>query len=161
MAKAKCTKKKKAPRKSAYLREVQIRFRKKRIKDGSPVEKPIGDSRQIYELFQDLQNETKEKLITISLDIKLKIICFEVVAIGSLTSIYTRPFEAIRAALPLNPYGIILVHNHPSGDPSPNKVDKNFTKKLMTLTKAGGLYFLDHIIIGDEDYFSFADKELI
>ncbi len=67
---------KKKADKPAYLREIQIRYKKKRVKTGSPVGKRITAAQQVYELFSDLQNESKEKLIAISLDAKLKIICF-------------------------------------------------------------------------------------
>lgn len=144
-----------------YLREIEIKFKKKRVKSGVAVNQPINRPQQVYKLFQDLQTETKEKLISISLDAKLKILCFEVVAIGSVQAIYGRPFEALRASLPLNPAGIIVVHNHPSGDPTPSEKDKEFTRNLKTLTDAAGLKFYDHIIIGDEQYFSFAEAGLL
>ena len=51
---------------------------------------------------------------------------------GSVNSIYLRPFEIIRGSLSLNPTGIILVHNHPSGDPEPSKDDRELTKSLKT-----------------------------
>lgn len=141
-----------------YLREIEIRYRKRPIKDSSATNKPIRGAKQIFQLFSDLQNATKEKLITISLDAKLKIICFEVVAMGAVKAIYIRPFEALRSSLPLNPEGIIIVHNHPSGDPKPSREDKKFTKTLKQLTDAGGLRLYDHIIIGEESYFSFAER---
>ncbi len=94
---SKKTTSKKKVQKPTYLREIQIRYKKKRVKSDSPVGKKITDARLVFELFSDLQNEAKEKLITISLDVKLKIICFEVVAIGSINAVYSRPVEAIRA----------------------------------------------------------------
>ncbi|MCH6259327.1 hypothetical protein MLD52_22425 [Puniceicoccaceae bacterium K14] len=143
--------------KPTYLREVQITFKKKRVKNGSPVGKAVSGAEQIYELFKDLQNEAKEKLIAISLDTKLKIISFEVVAIGSVNSIYGRPFEAIRAAIALNAAGLVIVHNHPSGDADPSESDKEFTGNLKDITDKGGMQLHDHIIIGDDSYFSFSD----
>ena len=121
----------------------------------------VSHPQQIYELFKDLQNEAKEKLIAISLDTKLKIISFEVVAIGSVKSIYSRPFEAIRSAIALNADGLILVHNHPSGDVTPSEADKEFTAALKEITDKGGMTFCDHLIIGDDSYFSFADAGLL
>jgi DNA repair protein RadC len=134
--------KKRKTAKPSYLREIQIRYKKKRVKAVSAVGKKIVRAEQVVELFSDLQNDAKEKLITISLDTKLRIICFEVVAIGSFHSIFFRPFEAIRAAVPLNPYGIILVHNDPSGDPRPSAQDKQMTKRVKLLADAGGLLFM-------------------
>lgn len=153
--------KKKKASKPAYLREIQIRYKKKRVKAGSPVGKSIAGAKQVYELFSDLQNEAKEKLIAISLDAKLKIICFEVVAIGSVCTVYARPFEVLRGAIPMNAYGLILVHNHPSGDTTPGLEDKRFTKDLKKLTESGGIELHDHVIIGDGDYYSFAEAGLM
>jgi len=160
-AAGKAPKKKAKTQKPTYLREIRILFKKKRVKAGSPVGKSITNAQQIYELFSDLQNEVKEKLVTVSLDSKMKILCFEVVAIGSLNSIYARPIEAIRASIPLNPYGIIIVHNYPSGGPKPSKDDKSFTSDLLINTKSLGVKFYDHIIIGDGEYYSFAEHRLM
>ena len=66
-----------------YIREIDIKYKKKRIKNNSPINEQACSPNQIIELFSDLQNEAKEKLITISLDANLKILCFEIVAIGS------------------------------------------------------------------------------
>lgn len=148
-------------KKAKYIREIEIRFRKRRVKADSPVEEFITDPQQVVELFSDLQNESKEKMITISLTRKLKMISFELIAIGSIRSIFLRPFEAIRAAIALNADGIIILHNHPSGDPSPSKEDEEFTKKLNEITSQGGLNFHDHIIVGDQSYFSFSEEGLL
>jgi DNA repair protein RadC len=141
-----------------YIREIELRYKKHEVKAGAPVNEPLTDPRKVYDLFSDMQNEAKEKLITISLDNKLKPLCFEVIAIGSINSVYARPIEALRAAIPLNPYGIILVHNHPSGDPTPSIGDENFTSNLLINTTSLGLEFCDHIIIGHDTYFSFAEQ---
>lgn len=151
----------KKKQKPAYLREIQIKYKKKRVKAGSPVGKRITGAQQVYELFSDLQNEGKEKLIAISLDIRLKIICFEVVAIGSVCTVYTRPFEVLRGAIPMNAYGLIVVHNHPSGETKPGLEDKRFTRELKKLTDTGGIALHDHVIIGDGDYFSFSEAGLM
>lgn len=147
--------------KPTYLREVLIHYKKKKVQADSPVGKSIKGAKEVVRLFSDMQDEGKEKLISVSLDAKLKIICYEVVALGSAHAIYTRPMEAIRSAITLNAYAIILVHNHPSGDPSPSKEDKAFTAKLTKSTRDLGLVFQDHIIIGQDGYFSFDEKGLM
>jgi len=154
-------KKRNDQKRPVYIREIEIRYKKKKLKSGAPVGKALADPQTVVELFFDLQNEAKEKLITISVDIKLKIICFEVVAVGSVSAIYTRPVEAIRAAIPLNPYGIIIVHNHTSGDPAPSIDDERFTSDLLINTKSLGLEFHDHIIMGQDSYFSFSEQGLM
>ena len=144
-----------------YLREVKIRFKKKRVKAGSPVGKRVTDAQQIVKLFSDLKDEAKENFITISLDTRMHIICFEVVAIGSVNAVYLRPGEAVRAAVGLNANGVVVLHNHPSGDPKPSRHDKKLTKDLKTVTDALGFGFHDHIIIGDDTYYSFGEHGLL
>jgi len=147
--------------KPVFLREIEVKFKKKRVKDGSPVGEKIVDPEQVYELFKDLQNEQKEKMITLHLDTKNTIICFEIVGLGSLNALYVRPMEVFRSSFSLNAHAAIVIHNHPSGDPTPSEVDKQLTEKLCNMSKDMGLAFHDHIIIGDGKYFSFADEGLI
>lgn len=144
-----------------YIREIELRYKKRRVKSDAPLHEPLTDPKKVYELFSDLQNEAKEKLITISLDTKLKMLCFEVVAIGAVDSVYAHPAEVLRASIPLNAKGIILVHNHPSGDTDPSQGDRNFTYQLLFHTLSLGIEFHDHIIIGNQAYFSFAERGLM
>jgi len=148
-------------KKPTYIREIELRYKKHRVKSDAPVNEPLTDPKKVYELFSNLQDDAKEKLITISLDAKLKLLCFEVIAIGSVHSIYARPIEVLRASIPLNPYGIILVHNHPSGDPTPGPEDEKFTSNLLINTTSLGLNFIDHIIIGHDRYFSFTEDGIM
>jgi len=151
----------KKKKKYKYIREIEIRYKKKRVEGDVVLGKAATDARKVVELFSDLQNESKEKLITISLNSRLRIICFEVIAIGSVESIYVRPIEALRTSIPWSPHGIIMVHNHPSGDPKPSSEDKNFTKQLLRSTSDLGVEFHDHIIIGEDKYYSFAEKGIL
>jgi len=139
-----------------YLREIEIRYKKKRVSKKA-VDGCITCPEDVVNLFHGLQDETKEKMITINLDSKNKILCFEVVAIGSLNSIYLRPMEVFRTAFPVNAYGAMVLHNHPSGDPTPSKEDINFTGCLNRMARDMGLKFLDHIIIGSDGYYSFKE----
>ena len=145
-----------------YLKEIEIKYKIKKVKGTSKiVGKKVISSEIVAKLFADLQNETKEKFITINLDIHSKILCFEVVAIGSLDTIYVRPMEAFRTSMMVNAHGAIVVHNHPSGDPEPSSNDKALTEKLLRMSEDMGLKFHDHIIIGVDGYFSFLDEGLL
>ncbi|NOX92353.1 MAG: JAB domain-containing protein [Gammaproteobacteria bacterium] len=93
----------------------------------------------VVKLFHDLQDETKEKLITVNLDNQNKILCFEVIAIGSVNGIHIRPMEVFRTAFPVNARGAIVLHNHPSGDPTPSEEDKAFTQKWIVWPWIWGL----------------------
>lgn len=147
-------------RNQTYLKEVEIKYKIKKVNDKAIGHK-VTSPKVVAELFSDLQNETKEKLIAINLDAKNKILCFEVVAIGSVASIYLRPMEVFRTSIMVNAYGLIVVHNHPSGEDEPSSEDIEFTKRLKRISDDLGLNFYDHIIIGLESYYSFAEKNLI
>lgn len=153
MAKKKTTRRKTKP---TYLREVEIKFKKKRVSGQSPVTRALTRPDLVVELFRDLQNEGKEKLIVISLDAKMKIIAFEVVSIGSPKAIYAQPGECTRTPIMVAATGMIVIHNHPSGDPEPSDEDKDFTWHLTAACVTLGIPLYDHIIIGDDDFYSFA-----
>ena len=155
------SKKKQTSSKHEYIREIVISYRKKRVPSTSPQGKSIRGAEQLVRLFSDLQNETKEKMIAVSLDTRLKIITFEVVAIGSIKSIYFRPAETLRATIMVNGYGVVILHNHPSGDITPSPEDKIFTKNLLTSANSLGIELHDHIIIGDGAYYSFAEQGML
>ena len=95
-----------------YLGEIEIKFKKRNVKNGLSVE-AFDQSEKVYALFKDLENEAKEKLTCLSLDLKCKILCFEVLAIGSLEAVYARAVEILRVAIPMNPHGILQIHDTP------------------------------------------------
>ncbi len=76
-------------------------------------------------------------------------------------SIPIRPREIVEGAIRCGTAAIIFVHNHPSGDPTPSKSDKQFTRDLVFVGEIIQIKVLDHIIIGGNRYFSFADEGLI
>lgn len=95
------------------------------------------------------------------LDGKNKLIDVEDLFKGSLTSSTIYPREIIKKAIKHNAISLIFIHNHPSGDPEPSPSDKDITKDLVFAGKLMQIEVLDHIIIGDSKYFSFADDGLI
>jgi len=145
---------------SGYVREIEIKYKRKRT-DTVLAREPISGAAQVYRLFSDLQDEAKEKLLTLNLDAKNNILCFEVVCIGSVAGLYGRPMEVFRTSFPINAHGAIVVHNHPSGDPTPSKEDTRLTEDLLFLAQKMGLQFLDHVIIGRDGYYSFAEDGLL
>lgn len=146
--------------KRAYLREVEIKYKLKKVKS-EVIGLKATDPDAVVQLFSDLRNDSKEKLLAISLDARNKILCFEVVAIGSVDTISLRPGELFRTAIVFNAISVIAVHNHPSGDPTPTQADRDFTKKLEAAAGTLGIHFLDHIIVGADGYFSFASEGLL
>ena len=77
----------------------------------------------------------------------------------NMTIVHSR--EVFRAAISDNAHSIILLHNHPTGDPSPSKEDIKLTKNLLEASKIIGIDILDHIIIGENKYFSFLEEGLL
>ena len=77
----------------------------------------------------------------------------------NISSVYPR--EIIKSAIKHNAASLIFVHNHPSGSPEPSSSDKEITKELIAASNTMQIKVLDHIIIGDNKYFSFADEGLI
>lgn len=101
-----------------------------------------------------LKNADKEHLLVISVDAKVKPVCIEVVGIGSLSVLHVEPREIFKHAVLSNASAIIMIHNHPSGDVTPSPDDIRITKRIKKAGNLLGINLLDHIIMGDEDYYS-------
>ncbi|HBI22903.1 MAG TPA: hypothetical protein DDX84_01525, partial [Nitrospiraceae bacterium] len=84
-----------------------------------------------------------------------------VVSMGCLTSSIVHPREVYIQAIKNSAASVIFLHNHPSGDPSPSPEDVEITKRLVAAGDILGIKVLDHIIIGEGEYLSFADKGLL
>jgi len=115
---------------------------------------------QIFETFSFLRAETKESFCSAHLDGKNRIVCLEIVSVGSLNQSIVTPRETFKTALLSNAAAIILVHNHPTGDPTPSTEDLEITRRLREAGDIIGIRILDHIIIGDS-YFSFVESGVI
>jgi len=99
----------------------------------------------------------REQFLVCCLDAKHAIIGVNVVSIGTLTLSIVHPREVFKPAILLNACGIIAAHNHPSGDPSPSAEDRVLTARLRQAGELIGIALLDHIILGDDRLYSFAD----
>lgn len=115
---------------------------------------------QIFNIFRFLANETKEYFITIHLDGKNRILCIDQVSAGSLNQSIVHPREVFKTALVSSAAAIVLMHNHPSGDPTPSREDTEITRRLKEAGDLLGIRVLDHMIIG-ETYMSFVEMGLL
>jgi DNA repair protein RadC len=115
---------------------------------------------QIYEAFQFLKDETKEYFVSLHLDGKNRVMCMDMVSLGSLNQSIVHPREVFKTALLTSAAAILLVHNHPSGDPKPSREDIDITRRLKEVGAVIGISILDHIIIG-EDYLSFVESGIL
>lgn len=108
-----------------------------------------------------LRYEKKEHFILLLLDIKNHILASPTVSIGGLSASIVEPREVFREALRYAAAGMILIHNHPSGDPSPSKEDILITKKLAEAGNLMDVKVMDHIIIGDNRYISMQEAGMM
>jgi len=133
----------------------EIVKRKNSMRD--TVEK-IKSARDVFNLFkEETRNHSKEHFFTVLLDTKNKIMKIEEVSIGILDATIIHPREIFKEAIKSSASRIILVHNHPSGDPTPSEEDISITKKLISAGEIIGIEVLDHVIIGKEGYYSYCE----
>ena len=140
------------------LRELPEEILKEKI-----VGKPVYQSSQeIFDyLYYSMRDLKKEVFKVIYLDSRNQIIDTEVLFEGTIENTPVHPREIIEAAIKHSAVRLIFVHNHPSGDPTPSKSDKQLTRDLVFIGNVIQIKTLDHIIIGENRYFSFADAGLI
>lgn len=108
-----------------------------------------------------LRNADREILLTISLDGRNTVCGVEETAVGSGTKAIVSPKELFKAAILHNAQGVIVVHNHPSGDVSASSEDHQVKKMLKGAGELLGIKLIDFIIVGDESHCSFADEGML
>lgn len=116
----------------------------------------IEKSEDIYNfLKEELADKKNEFFYAILLDTKNVIISKELITKGTLDASLVHPREAFRPAIKKSAKSIIFAHNHPSGNPRPSAEDYNITRRLVDAGNLLDINVLDHIIIGENDYYSF------
>ncbi|GAA4653434.1 DNA repair protein RadC [Anaerocolumna aminovalerica] len=108
--------------------------------------------------MQDMRHLTQEKVLLIMLDSKSKILKDMIISSGTVNSSLLSPREIFLHALKYEAVSIIILHNHPSGDPTPSKEDIHTTKRLKEVGNLIGIKLMDHIIIGDNKYISLNEE---
>lgn len=118
-----------------------------------------GDIAQLF--IPLLRDEVKEKFIIVCLNSANKVIKHETVSIGNLNSSVVHPREIFKVAIESSSASIILIHNHPSGNPEPSNEDISITKKIVEAGKIIDIPVFDHIIIAGKTFTSFVERRLI
>lgn len=150
--------------KTLRLRVIRPVYETLIVKEGLPdymADKRINSSSDVYHLFSFLANETKEHFIAIHLDNKNKILCIDRVSTGSLTASIVHPREVMKSVMLSSAAALVLLHNHPSGDPTPSREDLDLTKRLKECCELMGVRCLDHVIVGSGSHVSLADRGII
>lgn len=146
--------------KKIAIKTIEAKFRTHVVREDAPewISTRYTAPKQVYEMFKDLSSEPKEHFICLHLDGKNRIVCFDKVSVGSLNQSIVHPREVFKTALLSNAAGILLLHNHPTGDPNPSREDREITHRLKEAGDLLGIRVLDHIIIGDGQYLSFTEE---
>ena len=117
------------------------------------------DAYQIASYYQDKMGKLKqENFLCIYLDVTKKLIHEKTLFIGTLNRSLVHPREIFKEAYQVSASSIICIHNHPSGEVLPSKEDILFTSQLVKVGRMLGIDVIDHIIIGDEKYYSFFEE---
>jgi len=121
----------------------------------------IDSPEKVVEMVSPLIKGKKERLFVLVLSLNQKLLSVELVAVGGLNVVNASPREIFIPVLAKGGYFYILVHNHPDGEAKPSAEDIRFTNRVREAGQLLGLEMLDHIILGERDYFSFRANKLI
>ena len=108
-----------------------------------------------------LSGMTNEAFMVIYMNVKNEVIDYSILHEGTIDNVAVYPRRIIESALSRHASGVILVHNHPSGNPMPSREDKALTRDIADAAITLDIRVLDHIIVGKDGYFSFLENDLI
>lgn len=136
-----------------------------RLVDEPPLysRKNLQNPSEVIEVMQEELNKYDRELFCIlNLKTKGQVINLNIVSMGSLQASIVHPREVFKSAILSNASGIILLHNHPSGDCQPSEADIAVTKRLIDAGELLGISVLDHIVIGEQkNYYSFMENNML
>ncbi len=145
------------PAKSASLRasiELARRLLDEPLELGQPIRSPEDVQRHFRRRVSGLRRESFHVLL---LDGRHRLISMDEVSVGTLTASLVHPREVFREAIRCAAAAVVLVHNHPSGDPSPSAEDRSVTDRLQAAGRLLGIRVVDHVIVTATRYFSFRE----
>ena len=115
----------------------------------------------VYYMKNFIADSDREMCAILLLDTKNRVNGIHMVSIGSLNAAIVHPREVFKAAILANSAAIAIGHNHPSGESTPSREDCEITKRLTEAGDILGIRVLDHVVIGQNDYYSFADRGMM
>lgn len=124
--------------------------------------KRVSDPLAVYEIGSRLiGHEDREHLLLLCLTTKNIITAINTVSIGTLDCSLVHPREVFKPAILSNASAVVLIHNHPSGDPEPSPDDIEITKRLVATGEILGIPVMDHVIVGNGTFVSFERRGLL
>ncbi len=137
------------------LAELARRLSKMEAKKGLQFDRP----ETVWQYYKEsLRHEERERVVLIMLDQKLQLISDAVLSIGTVRESIVSPRELFLTALQEKAVQLMLLHNHPSGDPTPSEADLKVTERVRMLGAMMEIPLVDHIIIGDKTYCSMRES---
>ena len=142
--------------------ELGARVARERLREA-----PLDSPERIHEFFApQLRHLAQEQVVVAVVDTRLRHIGTTVVSVGTVSESTAHPREILRPVITRGAHGFVLIHNHPSGDPSPSRADEAVTRRLVEAASLMQVRFLDHVIIGKaahgrSPYFSFREAGLV
>ena len=122
----------------------------------------LNNTDLVYSLFQDkFKDINQEQLIAIYLNNKNKIIEYKTIFIGTVNASIAHPREILKEALNLSATSFIVIHNHPSGDPTPSIADISFTIQIEKSANIIDIKLIDHLIFGNNTYSSYRNDKWV
>lgn len=110
---------------------------------------------------EEIRKYDRELFCILNLRSKNQVINMNIVSMGTLNITLVHPREVFKSAILSNAAGIMLIHNHPSGECSPSKEDIEVTKRMAEAGDLMGITVLDHIILGEQEYYSFRETGML
>ena len=121
-------------------------------------ERILSSERLAKRMQVELRDQKQEHVVALYLDTQNRVIEKRTIFIGSVRRSVAEPREILYFACKNMATSLIIVHNHPSGDPSPSEMDRQFTQRMQASCQQLGIVFLDHLVIGYPDYYSFREN---
>lgn len=133
-----------------------------RTRCASVFAQPIaGSAKNVFALYQGLFSHSfSEEFHVLFLDAKLTVIASEQLFVGTLDAVTVHPREIFHRAIKNLAHSIIIMHNHPSGDPTPSSADIIVTQTIQEVGVIVGIPLVDHIIFGSDTYWSWSDSQI-
>ena len=141
---------------------AELRARARSAARGGPLGRRITRPEDIYELVRpEMEFLVQEQARVILLDIRCHVLDVVLVYQGNVNSTSFRPAELLRDAIIRNAPSLVLVHNHPSGDPEPSPPDIALTRELMKAGELLGVEVADHVIVGRDAFVSLKERKFL
>ena len=138
------------------IREAVVRYRGAPRRIGEALRNPVDVARFVRQL---VANDAREHFVSLLLDARHRAIAYQVVSVGTATASLVHPREVFQAAVGLGACAVIVAHNHPSGDPSPSREDREVTDRLIGAGRVIGIPLLDSVVVAERGYVSLREAE--